>query len=410
MLAKRWSVNALMIAAILFVAACGGGGNGDGGVPNGPTPPPAEFDRNALLRTYADRIVLPALREFAVAAADLAAATATLEAAVTPGSAADAEWAAARDAWRIAIGSWQFVEVLQIGPAGSPGMTMGGRGLRDEIYSWPTVNPCRVDQETGTGDFTSDDFFVRELVNTRGLAAIEYLLFDPDDNNACAAAVDINANGTWAALMSAGEVPVRRAAYAARAAAEVSARAVELRDDWEPAGGNFAGQVSNAGSGDSIYESAQEAIDAVFAALFYVELRVKDRKLAVPAGLDPECSSSTCPEQQESRWADASREHLMANLVISERVFLGHAAGVGFDDFLRARGADDLADEMIADLEQAIAAAEAIPGTLTNALASDPDSVRAAHAALKVFTDNLKSQFITVLNLTIPREGAGDND
>ena len=36
----------------------------------------------------------------------------------------------------------------QLGPAASA-LTTGGEGLRDEVYSWPTVNPCRVDQETG---------------------------------------------------------------------------------------------------------------------------------------------------------------------------------------------------------------------------------------------------------------------
>jgi predicted lipoprotein len=309
------------------------------------------------------------------------------------------------------MGAWQIIEVLQVGPAGAPGMTMGGLGLRDEIYSWPAVNACRVDQETASGDFASADFFTRELVNTRGLAAIEYLLFDADTNNACAAAVDINSSGMWAALVANGEVPVRRTRYASLAAAEVSRRAIELHEAWAPTGGNFAGQLTAAGSGGSIYRNAQEALDNIFAALFYVELRVKDRKLAVPAGLDPECLANTCPELQESRWADASREHILANLIAAERVFLGGTfAGVGFDDFLHGVGASDLAVEMTADFAAAIAAVEAIPGTLTSALATDPDSVRAAYTAVKELTDDLKSGFVTVLNLRIPQEGAGDND
>lgn len=369
------------------------------------------FDRQALLRSYSLQVVLPALRGFETDAGGLAGATAALAEAEAAGSADDADWTAARDAWRDAMGSWQILEVLQIGPAGDASMRVGGRGLRNEIYSWPAVNPCRVDQETASGDFASADFFVREQVTTRGLAAIEYLLFDPDTNNACAAAVGINADGTWAALVANDEVPARRARYAEVATAEVHRRAVELLEAWDISGEDFAGQIIGAGAADSIYESAAVAIDEVFRALFYVELQVKDRKLAPPAGLNPDCLATTCPELQESRWADASKEHILANLIAAQQVFLGGtSAGVGFDDFLHAVGASDLAVEMTAELEDVIAAVEAIPGSFGNALSTDPDSVRAAHAALKAFTDNLKSRFVTVLSLRIGQEGAGDND
>ncbi|HYD47003.1 MAG TPA: imelysin family protein [Terriglobales bacterium] len=402
------------IAAVvltLLALACGGCGDrtdnndDDNGGPSGPT----EFDRNALLRTFSDRTVLPALRTFANDSAALAAATAAWQTAAAAGG-GTAEREAAQAAWRQAMQSWQAIEVLQIGPAGPINMTMGGQGVRDEIYSWPTVNPCRVDQETVSRDYLSPDFFTRELVNTRGLDALEYLLFDQDQTNACASAVDINASGSWAALVNSGEVNLRRAEYAASAAADVQRRAVELRDAWEPAGGNFAGQLANAGRSGSIYDSAQEAIDEVFAAIFYVELIVKDRKLALPAGLDPDCMANACPELAESRFADASREQILRNLQTAQRIFLGDAAGVGFDDFLRARGAGELAEEMIADFEAAIAAVEAIPGTFSAALANDVDSVRNAYIALKELTDDLKADLVTVLNLTIPQEGAGDND
>lgn len=378
---------------------------------NSSSTPSDSFDRSALLRSYTNQVVMPALRDFETDAGALASATAALAEAVAAGSADDGDWMLARDAWRDAMGAWQMLEVLQVGPAGAADMRMGGRGLRNEIYSWPTVNACRVDQETASGDFETADFFLREVVSTRGLDALEYLLFDRDTNNACAAAVDINANGTWAALVANGEVLGRRTRYAELAAAEIDRRAVELLEAWDESGGDFAGQLIQAGADGSIYPSAAEAIDEVFAALFYIELQVKDRKLAPPAGLDPECAAATCPELQESRWADASKEHILANLTAAQQVFFGGtSADVGFDDFLHAVGASDLAVEMTTELAEAIAAVEAIPGTLESALMNDPSSVRAAHTALKTFTDDLKSRFMTVLSLRIGDEGAGDND
>ncbi len=369
------------------------------------------FDREALLRSYATQVVLPALRGFETNAGVLADATSTLAERTAAGTASEADRTAARDAWRDAMGSWQLLEVMQVGPAGNAMTRIGGRGLRDEIYSWPMVNPCRVDQETASNDFASEDFFVREQLQTRGLDALEYLLFDPDTDNACAASVDINLNGTWAALLADGEIPVRRTRYAALASAEVQRRAVELRNAWEESGENFAAQLINAGDAGSPFDSAAVALDEVFRALFYIELQVKDRKLAPPAGLHTDCLANTCPELQESRWADASKEHVLVNLIAARQVFLGGtAAGVGFDDFLHAVGASELAVEMTTALDGAIAAVEAIPGTLTEALRSDPQVVRDAYIALKVFTDDLKADFVTVLALRIGQEGAGDND
>ncbi len=402
----RSTYTAYLLAALLLSAGCGGGG-GSSSAGTAPTPTPASgdtFNRRALLASVADQVVLPALRRFANDAASLAAATETLVA--TP-----SQRDAARAAWRAAMQAWQAVEVMQFGPAGST-MMMGGQARRDEIYSWPLVNPCRIDQETVRGNYADPGFFSTQLVNVRGLDALEYLLFAPDGTNACSPSVDINANGTWQALVAAGDVAARRAAYAARAAADVAARAAALRDAWEPAAGNFAAQLAGAGAGSTVYPTAQGAVDDVFAALFFIELVVKDEKIAAPAGIVPDCTTDVCPTLVESRWADVAKDEILANLAAARQLFLGgpDASGTGFDDFLRARGATELATTMLTALDAAVAAVEAIPGTMLEALAGDPDAVRDAHAALKNFTDPLKSQFVTVLNLTIPQEGAGDND
>jgi predicted lipoprotein len=284
--------------------------------------------------------------------------------------------------------------------------------LRDEIYSWPSVNPCRVDQETVSEDYADAGFFDQELVNTRGLDALEYLLFDTGTDNACAPTIDINTDGSWTALINSGNLLARRTSYAALAAEDVSKHAIQLRDAWEPTGGDFAGQLARAGQSGSPFGTAQDAVNEVFAGLFYLELDVKDEKMAPPAGISPDCSGEVCPNLSESIYADASKEHLLRNLVAGQQIFHGGSgtSGVGFDDFLRALDASGLATQMTADFAAAIAGTEAIPGTFITALNTDPDSVRAAYEAVKKITDELKSQFATVLNLKIPQEGAGDND
>ena len=179
---------------------------------------------------------------------------------------------------------------------------------------------------------------------------------------------------------------------------------------WDPANGNFVAELASAGTADSVYETERMAADELFASMFYLDLVTKDDKLAVPAGIDPSCTKDTCPESVESRWAGFSREEVRANLEGFRALFTGGTDGLGFDDWLVARGAAELAAQLVAEIDAALAAVDAIPGSFDSALASNPESVRAVHTALKSVTDLLKSQFVTVLNLSVPDEGAADND
>jgi hypothetical protein len=51
-----------------------------------------------------------------------------------------------------------------------------------------------------------------------------------------------------------------------------------------------------------------------------------------------------------------------------------------------------------------------LPDSFLTALSTNLDSVVAVHAAVRTFTDDLKSQFLTLLALEIPDDVATDND
>jgi hypothetical protein len=90
-------------------------------------------------------------------------------------------------------------------------------------------------------------------------------------------------------------------------------------------------------------------------------------------------------------------------------VFTG-GEGLGFDDLLVAEGAEALSATMLGHLDAALVAVEAIPADLSAAVGDGHPSVAAAHAAVRLVTDDLKSDFVTVLNLSLPAQGAADND
>ena len=281
--------------------------------------------------------------------------------------------------WRAMMAAWQAL---------APALTGAAVDTREAVYSWPTVSPCRVDQEIVAAAYGEPGFFDAKVVNVYGLDALEYLLFHAGAESACPPQVDIRMDGSWDAL-SAEERARRRLAYA------VAARARLARDIARvplPAGADF--------------DSGRAALDDVFRALFHVDLVVKDVKLAIPAGINPDCAADACPDEVESRWARHSKENIAANLRGAE------APTAALTHALRAHGAPELATQLETLLAAAQAAVDAIDGPLADAVADEQrrSTVVAAHGAVKAFTDLLKSQVVSTLNLSVPDEGAADND
>ncbi len=398
-------MRALRLVAIGLGLAMGCDDGDDGG-----SAPPADdgVDRRAIVASLGEHVILPTYERFAQAATALRDA-AQAHATAGPADAA-AKRAAAQAAWRAAMAVWQEAEVMKVGPAGMADMTVGGQSLGDEVYSWPNVNPCRVDQEIAAGRFSDPAHFETLFPNAYGLDALEYVLFVEGADNACAPQQAPNNNGAWAAL-GADEIAKRRADYAAVVAGQVARDAEAIVAAWR---GGFLASLQAAGTSGSAFPTARAALDEVFAAMFYVDLTTKDLKLAVPAGIAETCGPETCPDDAESQFAHVSKENIAANMRGLRAVIVGNrpgeAARPGFDDALSALGAGALATSLVADIDAAIAAVEGLEGTLQQALASDPAKVRAVHAAVKKVTDVMKSQMVSVLALTLPREGAADND
>lgn len=360
------------------------------------------FTRAAMLQSVGD-CTYKEVAAFRSAAETLAS--------VTSQAAQDASKRAdARDAWKRAMVIWQRLETMQFGPA-APSSVPGGAEIREPIYSWPLAARCFVEQNLVSKQYESPTF-AQGLVNTRGMLAAEYLLFYEGTDNACIATAAINAQGTWAA-MGAAELGLRKAAHAKVVADDVLARATALADAWTPGKGNFLGELARAGKGSQMFPTDQLALNSMSEALFYLDGITKDLKLGKPAGLTA-CTTPTCPEALESQFAGASKEHVRNNLLGFRQLFFGcDDKAFAFEEHLLAIGAGDLAKQIADATTAALAAVDAIEEPdLLPALSADLASVKALHAAVKRITDLLKSQFLSVLDLEIPKRFAteGDND
>ncbi len=360
--------------------------------------------RREILTGIANDVYLPALETFLEKAEALEEATAKYAASLT-----EDDRAAAQAAWTNAMSTWQMIEVMQVGPLAP--MALGGDDLRDKIYSWPLTNPCRVDMVLVEGRHQDLAALRAALVNEKGLDALEYLIFVEGTTNDCPATNVINSEGSWDAL-GPSAVTQGRADYAAAASQLLVEDARAARDAFSADGGNFVAELIDAGSGSTRYSSSQDAFNDVSGALLYVDTETKDMKVAVPAGLMG-CTDEVCPDDVESPFSFTSKDHIAQNLAGLELVYFGgppDGADPGFDDLLVNLGQEELAAEVATRIDEAQAAVAAIKGTLTEALATDPQQVRDAFEAIKRLTDLLKTQFSSVLALETPDHGASDTD
>ncbi|MFO0576194.1 MAG: imelysin family protein [Polyangia bacterium] len=386
--AQRHRLAAAGLGALVLIS-CGGGCTSK------------RLDRAALLQSFG-QCTVETYRAASVAADELAAACASLSSQPTTTTTA-----AARAAWARAIDAWQVAELLRYGPA-ADFLTLGGKGLREPIYAWPDVNRCLIEEQLVAKAYEGAAF-TTTATSTRGLGALEYLLFYEGADNACGPQSAINTTGAWAAL-SADGLARRKAGYAQRAAADLSARLRELLAAWES--GGFLSELTGAGRGSRLFLTQQAAISATAEALFFLDTEVKDRKLALPLGLKPECAAPPCPEALESPWADRGKQHLQSNLTGLKVLLFGCPSGaeLGFDDLLEAVGAPGLAETARADVAAAEAAVAAVPGdSLARALVFEPAAVQRVHDAVKEVTGFLKLEFSMALAISSKRV-EGDHD
>jgi uncharacterized protein len=377
--------------------ACNDSGNGSG------TTAEVSATVSALLADVGPQAILPALVDFRAEVDDLTARLIAWEEALESSTGTD-ELVSVQAQWQATMAAWQHLEVMQVGPAGSSLTAIGGADLRDEIYSWPTINPCRIDQETSYEGWNDADYFTANLVNSYGLDALEHTLFSGLDNT-CPGQVDINADGTWDSLGESGVI-ANRAAFSIVLSEQLAAQAAALTEAWSSDGADFSGQLD--GTIDGPYTSEQEALNAVYDALFYLETVTKDRKLGMPLGIS-DCGEAICPEDVEGLTSGTGIDAIVANLDGFEVLFTG-GEGIGFDDLLTDLGHGDLSVQVLTDLDAARTLALTIDAPLDAAVVDQTAEVEALYDAIKAVTDTLKGDLATVLALSIPSEAAGDND
>jgi predicted lipoprotein len=312
---------------------------------------------------------------------------------------------ASQQAWLAAMRTWQMLELMQVGPAGSSlKEVIGAQDIRDEIYSWPTVNSCRIDQKTADGSWADSTFFEDNLVNAYGLDALEHLLFGEYTTN-CPTIVPPVSNGTWDALGNEG-IDKNRVEFAQAVIAEIVSQTNVLVGVWSADDGNLSGNLLP--GENSPYETELQALNEIYNAMFYLEVNTKDKKMAIPLGYK-ECDEEVCVDYLENLESQSSLESLIANLEGYRMIFTGGEQN-GFEELLTELGHGDLATQIVMNIDATIDLAESFDQPLDVALVDDFAAVEELYTSLALVTTALKLDMATILEMEVPKEASGDND
>lgn len=341
---------------------------------------PAEDDtaQRSVMRDLAKIVVYPWHTELATEAATVETTVAAFCADPTAPN-----LVAAQNAWRKARLPWKRAEMVRVGPVED--LRLGAA-----IDFWP-VRPDTIEAAiTAAPEPITAEHIASLGTSSKGMPAIEFLLFDPIGGNA-------------AILTSLGgqDAPsIKRCAYAKALAETLANDTAALESAWNPASGAYIDEWVNAGAGSKTFTSGQNGIAAMVNLLNASLQGLNENKLAAPLGLSSGTPDATLVE---SRYSDHSIEELLENLHGAQEVYDGRhgdVSGQGLSVLVNARSAA-IDNAVKAALTEAETKISAIPAPLRTSMTTQPEAATAAHTAIRAFRIRLSTDVASVLGVSI---------
>lgn len=269
--------------------------------------------------------------------------------------------------------------------------------VHNKMNKWP-CNTDFIDGFLADTVQLNQEFVDSKGSTSKGLAAIEYLLFDPNSTEA-----DLHF------LLTDDSGAERRADLLEAYATDLYFKAYFLNDLWQPDGENYGGILTTTEPTDGIGSPVEMLLNKMIA---QVELIVHT-ELGGPLGVENGGVANA-----ELAEAFRSRESLkcVREAVVSLReAFVGDVVNgsgstdASLENHLIYNGAEDAAHNITNGLNNAIVLIDAFNGTLEEGVTSQPENVQAIRAELQTVLGLLKVDAIYALSATLTfNENDGD--
>lgn len=336
--------------------------------------------RRVIMESWGEHIIIPTYSEFEVRAETLRLRSEELCEAPSVET-----LKAAQLAWWDAREPWKQMDVFAFGPYVLEPWRVGPR-----VDSWPV----RVDSITQT--LAADGPLEAEMMGVfqKGFPVADYLLHQPDVDLVAAFSDGESSNG-------------RRCDYLLVVVTDIADGAKTIREAWDPAYGNYIGELTDAGRpGFERFSSLQMAMSEVVNRMTFLVENIRADKLGRPLGTN--IGGGAQPGKVESQFSGRSVQDILDNLRGLERLYFGtgEEGSRGLEQFIASRGYDF--DQAMRDnLAACREALGKIPGPLSGAVVSDPEAVAAAIEALGKLQRLIQVEMLNALSLT---PSFNDND
>jgi predicted lipoprotein len=360
----------LITSFSLIIASCNkdDGSNGDD-----------SFDRKEMLANYADNLIIPAVNRLDDASSELLAA---VEAFVSDKN--TTSLSKLQNAWINAYRIFQYANAFNFGPGGEQGLK---KAMIEEIGTFPVsevkINNRIAAMDTNFADFNRD---------ARGFLAIEFLIFNLNDDNA--------------SVLNYFQTTPNASIYLLALARHLSAYTASVKSGWN---GIYRSEfINNAGtsvgsSTSNLYNEFVRSFESI-----------KNFKLGLPLGKRPGQVNPE-PQRVEAYYSGKSVEMMKLHLAAIEDIWYGRSVtgqqGVGFKAYL---GSVTGGKELVASTEAQLAVVKSIlssvPDTrLSEQVISNTAQLESLYTELQRHTRFFKSEMSSLLGIAITFS-SGDGD
>ncbi|GAA3508136.1 hypothetical protein GCM10022393_18330 [Aquimarina addita] len=282
--------------------------------------------------------------------------------------------------WKSSQSLWKQLELYDVG-------AIENTFISSEINFWPTNEIFINDNISGTA--TINEALITSLgASSKGISAIEYLLFSGDENTQILNSFTTSENAE------------RRKQYLTGLTQNLSAKSKELNDHWENYEEDFTSSLENGISG-----TQNQMINAMITLIEEIIIT----KLGNPLG--DTNGGIIEAERLEGYYSEFSKEIIEQHVISLERCYLGDFSQtpfrIGFDDFLILSGREILANQISDQFAVCKEELASISGSLEDEIIKNPDAVNDLKDTFRDLLVLVKVDMANILGSTIT---FNDND